>query len=156
MDVMAMSHHHPGIRFAVPYVAALPLPTLDRLLLTMVVDACLSGRTWQPRGARWGELVHRRRETVSRAVGRLQRLGYLRVIRRGRKLSNVYRLSRSLWNRLVSGRRAVGPAMLRHLLDRLFGGPAVATWLKDGVRDGVPDARTCLASASRGSAAAST
>lgn len=139
MDVPGPSHHPPLVQAPETYIAALSIPTLDRLLLGMVAEARLRKRNWTPSEARWGEVVHRCRETISRSVNRLARAGWLRVVRRGRRLTNIYLLSRTLWHRFTGQPRRRWDPELQGSLWRLGTaiGVAVEQMASFGIREPV-------------------
>ena len=88
------------------YVAALSLDDGPRLLLVVLLEAEWKHRAFAPTQARLGEVLHRDARTVRRWVRALKRRRLIYVKRRGRGLSNVYHVHRSLWDRLA-GRRPV-------------------------------------------------
>lgn len=101
MNVRKTSHHFPRIEAPALYLGSLTLPAGSKVLLAMVAERCVRGQTFCPSQRRLGEMVRRRRETISRQLAVLRMHGWIRIIRRGKKLTNVYRLSRELWGRLM-------------------------------------------------------
>jgi len=95
----------PPIRWRSMYISALTAPLGPKMFLDDVAEVVLKGGVFSPSQASMGQHFRRDRCTVNRWVRLLVRRGWLQVRRRGRKLSNVYRLSRALWRRMT-GRRA--------------------------------------------------
>jgi hypothetical protein len=119
MEVTPVSHHSQRIRSWAAYTSSLTLPPLARTFLHNVGDACLRHRSYQPHQARLARSWGRDRRQVIRWVKLLEERGLLRKIRRGKKLTNVYRLARTLWNRLVGQTRPKVPSFLQQTLFRL-------------------------------------
>lgn len=101
MQVTRMSHHPLKIRTPALYFGSLSLPSGSAVLLEMIASVNVSGGRFHPGQDRLAELRHCTRRTIIRQLKVLAARGYIRVIRRGKKLTNVYRLSRSLWGRLT-------------------------------------------------------
>ncbi len=101
MQVTPVSHHSLRIHTPALYFAALSMPGGAIVLLAMVASVNLRGKVFRPGQARLAELRHCSRRTIIRQLRVLVERGYVRVIRRGRRLTNIYRLSRSLWQRLT-------------------------------------------------------
>lgn len=106
MQVPTLSHHRPRITDPTLYLATLHAPAGARLLVGMVASVVCKGRRFQPSEARLAEMLHVSRRSIIRYSQLLQARGWLRVIRRGRRLTNVYRLSRELFHR-ITGQRPV-------------------------------------------------
>ena len=101
MDRTGLSSHPPKVRFPAFYLASLTAPAGSRVILSAITDACLRGRRFAPGQRSLGELVHRTARTVRRQLRVLVERGWVRAIRRGRRLTTIYRLSRSLFARLT-------------------------------------------------------
>lgn len=120
MKVLKMSHHSPRVRAPALYLACLSTGVGPRLLLEVVAEAVLKGRVFMPSQVKLGELLHRDRRTIIRWAKAASARGWLRVVRRGKKLTNLYLLSRALWRRLtgqVKGRVEPGVQLV---MDRLW------------------------------------
>ncbi|HEV8674020.1 MAG TPA: hypothetical protein VGX21_08240 [Methylomirabilota bacterium] len=96
-----MSHHPPSIRFPAFYLGSLTAPSGAKVVLEMIAEASTRGRRFAPGIRSLAELVDRSPRTVLRQLAVLQSRGWVRAIRRGKKLTTIYRLSRALWGRLT-------------------------------------------------------
>jgi len=65
----------------------------------------MSKNVCQPGLKRLAEMFSRRPETISRAMRALQERQLIKIIRRGKTLTNVYRLARWLWETLTGDPR---------------------------------------------------
>jgi DNA-binding transcriptional MocR family regulator len=75
---------------------------LANKILVQVAATVLCHRVCQPGEASLARMHGRSTRTIRRAIDTLQAAGLVEVIRRGRKLTNVLRLARSLWARLTN------------------------------------------------------
>jgi hypothetical protein len=111
--------HPPKVYAPALYFGCLTAPTGVRLLVAGVAEAALGGKVFSPSQAKLGQLYHRDRRTILRwvkvAVGR----GWIRRTRRGRTMTNVYRLSRWLWGRLTGRHASKVPKLLQDSLWRI-------------------------------------
>lgn len=96
-----VSYHSHQLRAPALYASSLNGPLGTRLLIAVLFERALAGKPFTPSQAKLARLVHRSDRTVRRWLDVGVRRGWIRVVRRGRKLSNLYRLSRPLWARLV-------------------------------------------------------
>ena len=101
------------------YFGALSAPLGVRLLIAAVAEAKLAGRVFSPSQAALGRLYRRDARTIKRWVRLAVQRGYLQRTRRGRTLSNVYRLSPRLWRRLTGRYRTPTARELQGTLWRL-------------------------------------
>lgn len=115
-----MSGHSPTLRNPELWCASLTAPPGARLFLLSVMRAVARKQVFCPRQEALGKAMHRRGRTVRRWTKLLTERGWLRVIRRGRKLTNIYRLSRSLFYRLTGQRRRPCPADLQPVLSQFL------------------------------------
>ena len=76
-------------------------PLAGRLLI-QVAGTTLSKRICQPRQAVLGRMHGRSPRSIQRSLKALKDAGLVEVIRRGKQLSNIYRLARWLWCRLTN------------------------------------------------------
>jgi hypothetical protein len=138
MDVRKPSHHPLAIRRRALYTLSLSLPTGPKVLLEAITETVLAGGRFQPSQQRVGELAGRRRETVNRWVRVLRERGLVRVVRRGKRMTNFYLLARALWCRLTGRVRPKLPAPVQESLFRLGlrMGVNPDTMLGAGVRGG--------------------
>lgn len=120
MKVLKMSHHSRGVRAPALYLACLTTGVGPRLLLEVVAEAVLKGRVFMPSQAKLGELLHRDRRTIIRWAKAASAKGWLRVVRRGKKLTNLYLLSRALWRRLTGQVRGRVEPGVQLVMDRLW------------------------------------
>ncbi len=111
--------HPPRIYAPGLYFGSLTAGNGPKLLLVAVAEVVLRGKVFSPSQRRLGELYRRDRRSVSRWVKVGVERGWLRVVRRGRKLTNVYRLSRHLWGRLTGQYTSKIPSWLRSMQGRL-------------------------------------
>jgi len=111
--------HAPRIYAPAIYFGCLSAGTGVRLLVAGVAERALAGQVFSPSQAKLGQLYHRDARTIRRwlKVGVERR--WLRVVRRGRKLTNVYRLARWLWGRLTGRHEARIPDELQGTLFRI-------------------------------------
>jgi DNA-binding transcriptional MocR family regulator len=120
MNPTPLTHHSDGLKLRHPiwYIASLTISPWARLLLMQIEDAIIKDRRVRLSQASWAEQMHCSLRTVTRALKELRVHGLIRVIRRGKKLTNVYRLSRNLWGR-ITGRfdRAPQHPLLPYLSD---------------------------------------
>ena len=72
-------------------------------LLTLIASMCLARDVCQPGLRRLGDMLGRHPRSIMRSVVALRRAGLVTVRRRGKKLANLYRLSKTLWARLTNG-----------------------------------------------------
>jgi DNA-binding MarR family transcriptional regulator len=88
----------------------------------------LTGKVCQPGRKALGRMLGRSPRSVGRSIAALVSAGYISRRRRGKKLTNVYRLTKALWARLTNHQvreprqtsRPTGMQMeLRAVLDRL-------------------------------------
>jgi len=114
-----MSHHPPRIHSPALYFACLTAPTGVRQLVGVVAEAALHGQAFAPGQEKMGEMFHRDRRTMNRWCRYAVRHHWLRVIRRGRTLTNVYRLARWLWARLTGQWKRRLPTGVQEPLYRL-------------------------------------
>ena len=119
MKVLKMSHHSRAVRAPALYLACLTTGTGPRLLLEVVAEAVLKGRVFMPSQVKLGELLHRDRRTIIRWAKAASARGWLRVVRRGKKLTNLYLLSRALWRRLTGQTKPKLPSELQETLWRI-------------------------------------
>jgi len=105
-----MSYHLPRLYAPIWYVGSLSLGTGPRLLLELVLDAKRAHREVQLDQVTWGKLLHRSPRTIRRWLRELRARHLVRVIRRGRRLTNLYMLGRSLWARLTGQHEARAPS----------------------------------------------
>lgn len=96
-----MSHHLPRLQVPALYFGSLTMPSGAAVLLEMIASVSVTGRKFRPSQHKLADMRHCSRRTIIRQLKLLSERGYVRVIRRGRRLTNVYRLSRSLWGRLT-------------------------------------------------------
>jgi hypothetical protein len=96
------------VQHAVLFLQSTPIPMLPRLLLTTIGTTVIAGQPMTPGQDRLAEMFGRRRETICKALAFLRREGLIRVKRRGRKLTNVYLLSRRLWHALTGAQDRLG------------------------------------------------
>lgn len=73
-------------------------------LLVFVVTTILCKRACRPSHEALGRMFGRHARSIARSVHALRAAGLIEVKRRGRKLSNVYRLTTWLWRRLTNDR----------------------------------------------------
>lgn len=111
--------HPPKIYAPALYFGALSAPTGVRLLVAGVAERALAGKVFSPSQRRLADLYHRDRRTISRWCRVAVDRGWLRVIRRGKKLTNLYRLTRWLWGRLTGRYKSRVPTELQDTLYRL-------------------------------------
>jgi hypothetical protein len=126
MERTVLSHHFSGrrnpsllIRDPALYIACLDAPKGALVLLEAIVPICLKDRIFSPGQAKLGVMMHRSPRTIIRYVKVLRERGWLRVIRRGKKLTNIYRLGRTLWRRLTGRVASRAPRELQDVLYRL-------------------------------------
>lgn len=126
MDRTFLSHHsgngrRPGVLIREPalYIACLDAPKGALVLLEALVPIVLKERVFSPSQARLGVMMHRSPRTIIRYVRILKERGWVRVYRRGKKLTNVYRLGRALWQRLTGQLKPRVPKALQDSLYRL-------------------------------------
>ena len=116
MDQTNMSTHSTGnlngrlrVRFHTLWTLSLkayrrgssrPDPLAGKILM-QVASTVLCGRVFQPSLEALGRMHGRSARSIARAVGALEAAGFVEVIQRGKKLSNVYRLALWLWRRLT-------------------------------------------------------
>ena len=93
--------HPPRIYAPALYFGSLTAGTGVRLLVAGIAERALAGQVFSPSQAKLGDMYHRDRRTIIRWVKVAVERRWVRVLRRGRKLTNVYRLSRWLWGRLT-------------------------------------------------------
>lgn len=113
--------HHSGLNIRRPawWLATVDATPGARLLLGMVAESCTHKRKVACSQVKLGELLHVGRRQVIRYVAELKAMGYLTVWRRGKKLTNVYRLSRALWARLTGRARPLHGRPRQELLTAL-------------------------------------
>jgi hypothetical protein len=75
-------------------------------LLVQIAGTTLGNKICQPRQAVLGRMHGRHARSIQRSLTALRDAGYIQIVRRGRKISNVYRLAKWLWCRLTN--RGVG------------------------------------------------
>jgi len=113
-----MSHHSGGIvhvrapwqkgvvdraQHPVMWLVSTPLPMLQRNLLVVIASIVTSGKLCAPSQERLGEMLDRSRETIGRALAALVAQRLIAAKRRGRRLTNVYRLAHRIWQ-AITGR----------------------------------------------------
>jgi hypothetical protein len=109
MAVSSVSHHSARITSRGLWLWTLELPEGPTLLLETIAGLCERDRRFQA-GQDWlAGSRGRSRRTIIRWVKALETRGLIHVIRRRKKLTNIYRLARWLWARL-KGRPAWKPA----------------------------------------------
>lgn len=91
----------PKARDPILYLLSTPLAHHQRLLLVTIGAMTLRSRACRPSQARLGEILRRKRETVNRHIRALKVQGLVRVVRRGKGLTNVYLLARWVWKALT-------------------------------------------------------
>lgn len=103
MNRSPMTNHSNPLRIKhIPwYVAALSVSPWARLMLLEIQDAVCHGRHVWLSQASWAEHLGCSPATVTRALRELREHGHIYVIRRGKMLTNLYRLSRNLWGRIT-------------------------------------------------------
>jgi len=115
------------------FIACRTLGTGPRLLLLVIAEAAWKNRTFSPSQITLATKLHRNRRTIIRWARALTARRLIVVERRGRRLTNRYRLSRAFWGRIVAGNRARVPSELQGPLRRLG--------LKMGIDPGTIDRR---------------
>lgn len=121
VDLEARARFNPPRIYAPAlYFGCLTAPMGVRVMVAGIAECALRGRVFSPSQARLGELYHRDRRTISRWVQHATRCGWIRVLRRGKKLTNVYRLARYLWRRLTGQFRQRPPTREQQQLLDLF------------------------------------
>jgi len=123
----------PRVYAPVFWIACRTLGTGPRLLLEVIAEAAWKNRVFSPSQARLATALHRDARTIRRWARQLAGRRLIVIQRRGRKLTNRYRLSHAFWGRLVAGNRARVSAELQGPLRRLG--------LKIGVDAGTIDRR---------------
>jgi hypothetical protein len=130
------SRLHPPVIYAPGvYLGCLTASTGARLFIIAVAERALAGERFMPSQKRLGQLYHRSERSIRRWIRTGVEAGWLRVIRRGRKMTNLYRLSRYLWGRLTGRYKTKIPEELQTTLFNLGLklGLAPATMQRSGV-----------------------
>lgn len=119
MNVPVLAHHPLTVKHRAVWLASLSCSNGAHRVLSMIAETCLRRRDWQASQVRMAEMIHSSRRSIIRYAQELHALGYVRVIRRGKQLTNVYRLQRWLWERLT-GRHGWQPSKAKQswLLNR--------------------------------------
>jgi hypothetical protein len=114
-----MSSHSLTIKAPALYALALNAPMGTRLLVAVLFERARAGKPFTPSQAKLARMVHRHERTVRRWLKVGAQRGWIKVIRRGRKQTNVYRLTGALWRRLTGQHPSRLPRTLQESLLRL-------------------------------------
>jgi hypothetical protein len=85
------------------YLLGVRVSSTAARILAVIVECELAGSPFQGTQKEVGKMMGRHRVTVARALGELVGGGWVKSVRRGRKLPNVYYIGRKLRPRLKGG-----------------------------------------------------
>ena len=100
----------PNVRHQVLYAASMKIhrkgstrpDSLAGRALILIASMCLTAKTCQPGRRALGRMFGRSERSIARSLRALVDAGYIVRRRRGRKLTNVYRLAKALWRALTN------------------------------------------------------
>lgn len=89
------------------YVSKLPLDPCSKIILMDMISMKLNGGIVQPARKTMAGWIDRSDRTVERCLDKLVEGEYITKIRRGKKLTNLYSIGKSLWLRILAGLNTV-------------------------------------------------